>query len=276
MTTRISYLSSRHLQRFILSRCLSSYVNNKSFTNTLLLPKTSFILRPDPKQIDSLYRKLTCDDLYRWQVWYRVFFLRFWLTFWVVGQCNRSFIRFTRWSTLRQRRPAHGYFTLLLWRLWRSSLIVFIGHALNKVIKDIINRFHVLQGRKVQYVCFEPHISLELPLTTRQVSCQDGIVMVFQSKTKRWRNRRCVNFHFSNLSIHRLMFEQLDPLATPASEIRRAAEATAQREINSQKEQFRQLGIMADWDSKERTYRTFGMYILLGLRIVLHLLLEHF
>lgn len=72
------------------------------------------------------------------------------------------------------------------------------------------------------------------------------------------------------------MFEQLDPLATPASEIRRAAEATAQREINSQKEQFRQLGIMADWDSKERTYRTFGMYILLGLRIVLHLLLEHF
>lgn len=69
------------------------------------------------------------------------------------------------------------------------------------------------------------------------------------------------------LFTHCLMFEQLDPLATPASEIRRAAKATALREINSQREQFRLLGIMADWDSKERTYRTFGMYILLGCQL---------
>jgi hypothetical protein len=60
------------------------------------------------------------------------------------------------------------------------------------------------------------------------------------------------------------MFEQLNPLVTPASKIRRAAKATALREINSQREQFRPLGIMADWDSNERTYRTFGVYILLG------------
>ena len=68
MAARISHLSSRCLQRSTLSRYLSSYVDNKAFTKTLLLPKTSFVLRPDPKQIDSLYRKLTCDDLYRWQV----------------------------------------------------------------------------------------------------------------------------------------------------------------------------------------------------------------
>lgn len=159
MTTRISHLSSRHLQKSTLSRYLSSYVDNKTFTKTLLLPKTSFVLRPDPKQIDGLYRKLTCDDLYRWQVWSRVYFFRFWLIVWIVGQRDRSFIRFTRRTTLRKWRLAHGYFRLLLWLLWRSSLIFFIGHALNKVIKDIINRFHVLQRRKVQYVCFERHIS---------------------------------------------------------------------------------------------------------------------
>ena len=68
MTARLSHLSSRHLQTFTLSRYLSSYVDNKAFTKTLLLPKTSFVLRPDPELIDSLYRKLTCDDLYRWQV----------------------------------------------------------------------------------------------------------------------------------------------------------------------------------------------------------------
>jgi len=27
-----------------------------------------------------------------------------------------------------------------------------IGHALNKILKDIINKFHLLQGRKVRYV----------------------------------------------------------------------------------------------------------------------------
>ena len=85
-----------------------------------------------------------------------------------------------------------------------------------------------------------------------------------------------LTFFSVTLSTYSLMFEQLDPLITPASEIRRAARATALREINSQREQFRQLGIMADWDSKEKTYRTFGIYILLGLRIVLYLSLERF
>ena len=69
MTVRIL---RRHLQRPITpSAYFSSNANpldNKAFTKTLLLPKTSFALRPDPKQIDELYRKLTCDDLYRWQV----------------------------------------------------------------------------------------------------------------------------------------------------------------------------------------------------------------
>jgi hypothetical protein len=71
MISRISHLASRHLQRFTLSRYLSSttkLTDNKEFTTTLLLPKTSFVLRPNPKQIDNFYRKLTCDDLYRWQV----------------------------------------------------------------------------------------------------------------------------------------------------------------------------------------------------------------
>lgn len=74
------------------------------------------------------------------------------------------------------------------------------------------------------------------------------------------------------------MFEQLDPLVTPASEIRRAAKETAVREIDSQREQFRLLGIMADWDSKERTYRTFGMSSYLACELIVFYLLslEHF
>jgi len=44
--------------------------------------------------------------------------------------------------------------------------------------------------------------------------------------------------------------------------VREAAETTALREMNSQKEQFRRLAIMADWDSKENTYRTLGMFFI--------------
>jgi isoleucyl-tRNA synthetase len=48
-----------------------------------------------------------------------------------------------------------------------------------------------------------------------------------------------------------------DSLTVPPNVIRAAAEATAKREIESQKTQFRHLGIMADWSS-ESTYRTLG------------------
>ena len=42
---------------------------NKAYSDTLLLPKTHFKLHPDLKEVERKYRKLTCDELYRWQVW---------------------------------------------------------------------------------------------------------------------------------------------------------------------------------------------------------------
>jgi len=38
-----------------------------------------------------------------------------------------------------------------------------IGHALNKILKDIINRYQLLQGRKVRYVPgWDCHLPIEL------------------------------------------------------------------------------------------------------------------
>lgn len=34
-----------------------------------------------------------------------------------------------------------------------KQLLINQGHALNKILKDIINRYNVVRGRKVQYVC---------------------------------------------------------------------------------------------------------------------------
>ena len=36
------------------------------------------------------------------------------------------------------------------------SEVLCIGHTFNKVVKDIINRFHLLQGRRIQYARFRP------------------------------------------------------------------------------------------------------------------------
>ena len=61
-----------------LSRAFSSEVQklkfnadaeNKAYSDTLLLPKTPFTLHPNLKEVERKYRKLTCDELYQWQVW---------------------------------------------------------------------------------------------------------------------------------------------------------------------------------------------------------------
>ncbi|KAJ2930974.1 hypothetical protein H1R20_g6118, partial [Candolleomyces eurysporus] len=83
----------------------------------------------------------------------------------------------------------------------------------------MINRSHLLEGRRVHYVPgWDCH---GLPI---------------ENKT------------LKDLGVH---VSQMTP-----SEIRKAAQATASKEVESQKAQFRTLGIMADWDSHERTYRT--------------------
>ncbi|KAL0568341.1 isoleucine-tRNA ligase, partial [Marasmius crinis-equi] len=94
-----------------------------------------------------------------------------------------------------------------------------MGHALNKILKDIINRFQVLQGRRVHY----------LP---------------------GW---DCHGLPIENKALQEL---GKDSVTASPSTIRDAAYNTATREIASQKAQFQEFGIMADWGSELSTYRT--------------------
>jgi hypothetical protein len=49
-----------------------------------------------------------------------------------------------------------------------------------------------------------------------------------------------------------------DPNALQPSTIRDKARGFAIQEVAAQKEEFRSLGIMADWDNEKATYRTLG------------------
>ncbi|QRW23382.1 Isoleucyl-tRNA synthetase [Rhizoctonia solani] len=118
-----------------------------SFANTLLLPKTSFPLWAEPSQREVPYRKKTTADLYEWQ--------------WKNRDQAQTFV-------LHDGPPyANGS--------------LHCGHALNKILKDIINRFHVMQGHRVHYMpgwdChglpIENKALQELKGDARQSCCKD-------------------------------------------------------------------------------------------------------
>ncbi|XP_050172405.1 LOW QUALITY PROTEIN: isoleucine--tRNA ligase, mitochondrial [Myiozetetes cayanensis] len=84
-----------------------------------------------------------------------------------------------------------------------------VGHALNKILKDITNRFHVMRGYKVHYVPgWDCH---GLPIELKALSEVKGA-------------------------------ENLSPM-----EIRQRAREFAERAIEKQKSAFIRWGVMADW-----------------------------
>lgn len=86
---------------------------------------------------------------------------------------------------------------------------------------------------------------------------QVGIVTDFLLRTKPYRSWVYVVTYLNIVHMIHVRQKQ-DSLTVTPSTIREAAEATAKREIESQKAQFRHFGIMADW-SPEFTYRTLGV-----------------
>lgn len=158
--------------------------NNNAFANTLLLPKTTFPLWADPAQREAPYRARTTEELYKWQ--------------WKTRAQSPTFV-------LHDGPPyANGS--------------LHCGHAMNKILKDIINRFHVMQGHRVHYM-------------------------------PGW---DCHGLPIENKALKEL---QEDPRTVPATTIRSTAWEVAHSEIQRQRVEFQAFGIMADW-SPDGCYRT--------------------
>uniref|UniRef100_A0A803YDP5 isoleucine--tRNA ligase n=1 Tax=Meleagris gallopavo TaxID=9103 RepID=A0A803YDP5_MELGA len=121
------------------------------------------------------------------------------------------------------RRRKSGFLELYSWQRQRKAKQEFclhdgppyangdphVGHALNKILKDITNRFHMMRGYKVHYVPgWDCH---GLPIELKALSEIKGA-------------------------------ENLSPV-----EIRQKAKEFAERAIEKQKAAFIRWGIMADW-----------------------------
>ncbi|KAG8947207.1 isoleucine-tRNA ligase [Tulasnella sp. 424] len=158
---------------------------SKTYTATMLLPKTTFPLWAEPGVREEPFRERTTSELYKWQA----------------GQKDRPIF------VLHDGPPyANGH--------------LHMGHALNKILKDIINRFQLLRGKRVDYV-------------------------------PGW---DCHGLPIEHKALKELGagHETIPPVA-----VRKIARQVAERDMKVQMEEFKQFGIMADW-SHEGTYRTMG------------------
>ncbi|KAF9217707.1 hypothetical protein BGZ59_000625 [Podila verticillata] len=155
---------------------------DQKYSSTLLLPKTGFPLRADPANREASFRKRCTTDLYGWQ------------------RENNSGDLFV----LHDGPPyANGH--------------LHLGHALNKLIKDFINRHRVIRGFKVDY---RPGWDCHgLPIELKALA-----ELKVMDRTK------------------------LSPI-----EVRQVAQASARAAIAVQKQEFLSYGIMGDFDNGYQT-----------------------
>ncbi|KAL8703842.1 MAG: hypothetical protein Q9201_002992 [Fulgogasparrea decipioides] len=156
--------------------------------STLLLPKSSFPPRAIVGDRPDYIAKCT-DELYKWQ---------------------------------RINRPAvgHGQFVLHDGPPFANGPL-HIGHALNKILKDITCRFQLSLGKKVGYVPgWDCH---GLPIEIKAL--------------ERLKKQRATRSD-----------ESIDPIL-----VRHAARELAEDAIATQRHEFREWGIMADWNNAWKT-----------------------
>ncbi|EPS31033.1 hypothetical protein PDE_05987 [Penicillium oxalicum 114-2] len=159
-------------------------LNPKSWTSTLKLPKSTFPPRVSPAD-QTKYLKRCTDDLYAWQ---------------------------------RRERPAEKPFVLHDGPPYANGEL-HIGHALNKILKDIINRVQLGRGKRVRYVpgwdCHGLPIELKALQGLRDAGSQD---------------------------------ESVSPAV-----IRKLARQLARQTVKAQMKGFKGFGVMADWENHWKT-----------------------
>jgi hypothetical protein len=134
---------------------------DKAYAKSLLLPRTAFPLKADAVRREPLFRQRTCDDLYQWQVGLPALLVQKNISgskpISEHSRLNQSVPSSS--SMMARRMPTEVYtsvcsvkFTDDQGLLDDIDLLLRVGHALNKILKDIINRYKLLRGFRIQYM----------------------------------------------------------------------------------------------------------------------------
>ncbi|KAK5171837.1 isoleucine-tRNA ligase [Saxophila tyrrhenica] len=196
------------------TRILRAAAQNASgikWSETLALPRSAFPARPTAEQLEQ-YRKRCADDLYAWQ---------------------------------RAKRPAHvdrgqsnkvnNEFILHDGPPYANGP-VHVGHALNKVLKDLVLRWQLAKGKRVHYrPGWDCHgLPIELKALQAQKT-QTEQASVLKDAPKQEEAAVATGADMS------------------ASGIRSVARKLASETIEKQRASFRGWGVMGEWDTPYKT-----------------------
>ena len=189
------------------TRILRAAATNQ-WSQTLHLPKSSFPARPSTAELLK-YRTACSDDLYAWQ---------------------------------KENRPAKtedgkdNTFILHDGPPYANGA-VHVGHALNKITKDLVVRSNLARGKRVEYRpgwdCHGLPIELKALQAHRETSTGQEKSSLKDSLAK---------------EASALSDSGLGPLG-----IRKAAKALASRTIEEQKNAFKSWAVMGEWDEAYKT-----------------------
>ncbi|KAL1898557.1 isoleucine-tRNA ligase [Sporothrix stenoceras] len=172
----------------------------RAWSATLRLPKTTFPFRPLAEH-EQLYLKRSTDELYKWQ------------------QANR---------------PDSDPFVVHDGPPYANGKL-HVGHALNKILKDMSLRVKMQQGRRVHYRPGWDCHGLPIELKALEAASKSS-----PSSSSETSSKTC--------SKTLLTTPELTPVA-----IRKIARDLASRTVIEQMEEFRSFGVMADWDNRWTT-----------------------
>ncbi|KAF2173338.1 hypothetical protein M409DRAFT_17278 [Zasmidium cellare ATCC 36951] len=180
--------------------------------DTLALPKSQFPARPGPEQIEK-YRQRCADDLYRWQ-------------------------RASRPRTVNSEDGTEksNEFVLHDGPPYANGA-VHVGHALNKVLKDLMLRTELARGKRVHYRPGWDCHGLPIELKALQ-----------QPKAPSKESKSLKDKPGQEAKAAALASSQMT-----ASEIRAVARKLASETVETQKKSFREWAVMGEWDAPYRT-----------------------
>lgn len=176
-----------------------------SWADTLALPKSQFPPRPSSEQLE-IYRRRCADDLYEWQ------------------------------RRTRKRDNVGGGFVLHDGPPYANGA-VHVGHALNKILKDVMLRWELSRGKRVQYRPGWDCHGLPIELKALQQPRAPG-KQAHSSKDAAAQEAQAARDASDQMS---------------ALDIRTAARKLASDTIEVQKASFRGWGVMGEWDQPYKT-----------------------
>lgn len=217
-TNLFQHLSRKDMLKLPLRRLpLRRFYSDAShkYSESVFLPQTGFPSRSDPKLIEEVLKPQATTKLYDWNNKKTL----------VDGDINKMFI-------LHDGPPyANGD--------------LHIGHALNKVLKDTVSRFELLQGKKVNYIPgWDCHgLPIELKALEKLTKERKDREKVIKKQMKKLSNESNEYIELES-ELHTLKSTRLSPM-----DIIRLSSEHAKATQQSQSKSFQDLAIMGDFEN---------------------------